>query len=87
MKTLKRLSIPVALTVMLAVAALTGATQTLACAPPDPGIMETPPCATAQLAPDDSVAPGQTSTPPSASDAVSLGDIAVDVLQNVLMLF
>ena len=87
MKTLKRLSIPVALTVMLAVAALAGATQALACAPPEPGETLTPPCAMAQSAPDDSVTPGQTNTPPSSSDAVSLGDIAVDVLQSVLMIF
>ena len=87
MKTLKRLSIFVVLTVMLAVAAFAGETQTPPCAPPEPGETHTPPCATAQLTPDDSATPGQTDTPPSTSDAVSLGDFAVDVLQSVLMLF
>jgi len=87
MKTLKRLSLSATLTFVLAVAAYAGETQTPPCAPPDPGITETPPCAMAQSAPDDSVTPGQTSTPPSSSDAVSLGDIAVDALQSVLMIF
>ena len=87
MKTLKRLSIPVALTVMLAVAALAGATQALACTPPEPGETLTPPCATAQFVPDDSATPGQTDTPPSSSDTVSFADVAVDVVQGVLMLF
>ncbi len=87
MKNLKRLSVSAVLTFVLAVAAFAGETSSPPCAPPDPGITETPPCATTQLTPDDSATPGQTDTPPSSSDTVSLGDVAVDVLQSVLMLF
>jgi hypothetical protein len=87
MKTLKRLSVSAALTFVLAVAALAGETQAPPCSPPDPGITETPPCATTQLVPDDSTQPGQTETQPSTADTVSLGDVAVDILQGVLMLF
>jgi hypothetical protein len=87
MQTLKRLTISIALTVILAAAAFAGETQAPPCAPPDPGIMETPPCATAQSIPDDSATPGQTDTPPSTSDTISFADVAVDVVQGVLMLF
>jgi hypothetical protein len=87
MKTLKRLSVPATLTFVLVVSALAGATQALACTPPEPGEILTPPCATAQSVPDDSATPGQTDTPPSSSGAVSFADVAVDVVQGVLMLF
>ncbi|PYS24070.1 MAG: hypothetical protein DMF72_07100 [Acidobacteria bacterium] len=87
MKTLKRLSLTAALTTVLAVSAFAGEIQTPPCAPPEPGETHSPPCATAQSAPDDSATPGQPETMASASDAVSLGDFAVDVLQSVLLLF
>jgi hypothetical protein len=87
MKSLKRFSVSTVLTLVLAASAFAGETQAPPCAPPEPGQTQAPPCATAQLTPDDSATPGQTDTPPNASDEVSLGDIAVDVLQSVLMLF
>ncbi len=86
MKSLKRLGVTVALTFVLAVFAFAGETSTSPCAPPDPGITETPPCAVAQLTPDDSLAPGQTSTPPT-SNASSVTEVALDLLQSVLSLF
>jgi hypothetical protein len=87
MKILKQLTVSVALTLALTVAAFAGEIQTPPCAPPEPGEIQTPPCATAQLTPDDSETPGQTDTLSSASNTVSLGEMAVDVLQSVLMFF
>ena len=87
MKSLKRFSVSTVLTLVLAASAFAGEIQTPPCAPPEPGQTQAPPCATAQSAPDDSATPGQPETMASASDAVSLGDFAVDVLQSVLLLF
>ena len=87
MKSLKRFSVSTVLTLVLAASAFAGETQAPPCAPPEPGETQAPPCATAQSVPDDSVTPGQTDTPPSTSDTVSIADVAVDVLQSVLMIF
>jgi hypothetical protein len=84
MKNLRRLGLVVSLTLLVALSAFADETQPPPC---DPGETHGPPCATAQLTPDDSTVPGQTSTPPSTSDTVSLADIAVDVVQGVLTLF
>lgn len=91
MKTLKRLSAVVVLTFALGVAAFAGDVQAPPCT--DPGQISTPPCAVSQMAtPGDigtptlaSTAPGQTETPPSSN--ISLGEIAVSVLWNLLPLF
>ena len=58
MQKLKRLGTAVVLTLMLGLSAAAGEMNTPPCPPPEPGIMEGPPC---------SAAPGQTETPPSAS--------------------
>lgn len=87
MKSLKRLGVTVALTLVLGLSVFAGEMSSPPCAPPEPGEMQSPPCATAQLTPDDSTTPGQTSTPPNAAAEVSLAEVAVDVLQSVLMLF
>ena len=87
MKALRTVSISVAFTLVLAISAFADETPAGPCAPPEPGETHAPPCATAQLTPDDSATQGQTETMASASDAVSLGDLAVDVLQSVLLLF
>ena len=87
MKSLKRFSVSTVLTLVLAASAFAGETQAPPCAPPEPGETQAPPCATAQYVPDDSATPGQTDTPPSSSDTVSFADVAVDVVQGVLMLF
>jgi len=85
MKNLKRLSAAVVLTFVLGVSAFAGDVQTPPCAPPDPGIMETPPCSAAPLSPDGSTAPGDILTPP-ASDAVDMLAV-VDAAMNLLLLF
>src|SRR2546423_15005547 len=65
MKNLKRLCVSVALTLVLGLSVLAGEVQSPPCAPPDPGITETPPCAAAQEMPDDSANPGETHGSPS----------------------
>lgn len=88
MKNLKRLVASGTLLFVLAVAAFAGETNTPPCAP-DPGITSTPPCAAAQMTPDDSVAPGETNAPPTsnAGDALSVTEVAMDLLQSVLSIF
>jgi hypothetical protein len=82
LKNLRKLSTAVLLTLVLAVAAFAGEIPTPPCAPPDPGITETPPCAAAQMSPDDSTAPGETSTPPASNtvDFLAVVDAAMSLL-------
>ena len=85
MKNLKGLGAAIALTIVLSLTAFAGEMNAPPCAPPDPGIMETPPCAAAPLSPDDSAAPGDILTPP-ASDTVGILSV-VDAAMNLLLLF
>lgn len=86
MKNLKRLGISLALVCVLATAAFAGEVNSPPCAP---GEVNSPPCAVAQITPDDSVVPGETSSPPAsnAGDATSVTELAIDLLQSVLLLF
>ena len=80
MKTLKRLGSAIALMFVLAFAAFAD------CQPPVPGEVNTPPCSSAQITPDDPVGP----TEPSASSTFSVIEISVttlDVLLSALSLF
>ena len=80
MKTLKRLGAAIALTFVLAFAALAD------CPLPVPGEVNTPPCSSAQITPDDPVVP----TEPSASSISSVIEISVttlDVFLSVLSIF
>jgi hypothetical protein len=85
MKNLKRLGVAFALTLVLGVSAFAGEVNSPPCAPPDPGITETPPCAAAPLSSDDSTAPGQVDTPP-ASNTVDILAV-VDAAMNLLLFF
>jgi hypothetical protein len=89
MKNLKRLGVSATLTFVLAAVAFAGETQSPPCAPPEPGETQSPPCAAAQMLPGDSRAPGETSAPPASNsgDASSVTELAVDLLQSVLLLF
>jgi len=83
MKTLKRLGAAIALTFVFAFAALAD------CPPPDPGIMNAPPCSSAQITPDDPVV----STEPTESSAsgsaaiVEITESTIDVLLSALSIF
>jgi hypothetical protein len=88
MKNLKRLGVSAMLIFVLSVVAFAGETQSPPCAPPEPGETQSPPCAVAQLTRDDSLAPGETSSPPSnTGDVSSVAEVALDLLQSVLLLF
>lgn len=86
MKNLRKLGAAVVLTVVLALSAFAGETQTPPCAPPEPGQTETPPCATAVVDMDtptgESAAPGD-----MGNGGTSLTEIAADVLLSILPLF
>lgn len=87
MKNLKRLGVSVTLMSVLAVVAFAGDTSSPPCAPPDPGITNTPPCASAQITTDDSAAPGTVNSPPASEIEVSITEVAVGLLANALSLF
>ena len=80
MKHLKRLVAAIALTFIFALSALAD------CQPPVPGIMDTPPCSSAQITPDDPVAsaePRESST----SSVIEISVTTLDVLLSALSLF
>lgn len=87
MKNLKRLGVSVTLMCLLASIALAGETSAPPCAAP--GETSAPPCAAAQIMSDDSLAAGETSSPSASNttDAVSLNEVAFDLVQSVLLLF
>ncbi len=89
MKNLKRLGISLILICVLATAAFAREVNSPPCAPPEPGTVNSPPCAAAQITADDSVAPGETQSPPAsnAGDTASVAELAADLLQSVLLLF
>ena len=83
MNNLRRLVVILCLTSALAVTAFAGETPTGPCAPPDPGEMSGPPCATAQPATDDTTNPGEQNGPP-ASDTTGY---VVSVVEETLLQF
>jgi hypothetical protein len=88
MKNLKRLGVSATLMFVLAVVAFAGEIQSPPCAPPEPGETSAPPCAAAPMS-GDSLAPGETSAPPASNtgDAASITELALDLVQSVLLLF
>ena len=85
MKKLKRLGAALIVIFVLSLSAFGGEVETPPCAPPDPGILDTPPCTVAPLSPDESTAPGETHGPPT-SNTVDLVAV-VDAAMNLLLLF
>jgi hypothetical protein len=86
MKNLKRLGLSVTLLCVLSLTTLAGETDSPPCAP---GETDSPPCAAAQVTPNNPVAPGETDSPPASSavDAASATELAVGLLQSVLLIF
>ena len=83
MKTLKRLVGVIALTFMFAFAAFAD------CVPPAPGEVNSPPCSSAQITPDDPVAsadPSESSTS-SVSNVIEVSVTTLDVLLSALSIF
>lgn len=86
MKSLKRLGVTLALTVVFAVTAFAGETPTPPCAP---GETPTPPCASAPMTTGEPLVLVQSETSPAASNEneYSLAAAAIDFLQSVLLIF
>ena len=87
MKNIRRVGATVCLTFVLSISAFADNKLTPPCAPPEPGIVQTPPCfEVGQIsAPSDEAALGQTETLPSSS-AIAMRSIAEAAL-NLLLLF
>jgi hypothetical protein len=84
MKNLKLLGISVTLLCVLSMTAFADDTNS-SCAP---GSTNSPPCAVAPIALEDSEASAETGAPASTAGAdYSVSDVAVDLLQSVLLLF
>ena len=82
MTTLKSLGAVIAMTFVFALSALAD------CQPPVPGIMETPPCSSAQITPDDPVASAEPSVSTSSASAmVEISVTTLDVLLTALSIF
>ncbi len=84
MKTLRKLSSVLVLTLVLGLPAYAGQTDTVPCSPPAPGQTDTVPC--------QPTAPGDTSEPPSVSSTATVTDetvteIATEVLKSLLSVF
>lgn len=88
MKTLKKLSAAVVLTVVLGLSAFAGETQAPPCAPPEPGETQAPPC-TGQMASDNSTTHGIISTPPAtdAGTGYLVAEAAMSLFESLLPLF
>lgn len=87
MKNLRTLGLCMTLISVLAVTTFAGETSTPPCAPPDPGIMSTPPCGGGQVAPDND-ASGQNSASPESSAAEAwVAEVTVDLIESVLSIF
>jgi hypothetical protein len=87
MRTMKRLSAAVVLTLFLGLSVLAGETPTPPCAPPEPGQTETPPCGGGQAA--GSATPGIVSST-RATDAGTgylLADAAISLFESLLPIF
>ena len=87
MKSLGKLSAAVVLTCALGLSAFAGDVETPPC--PVPGTVETPRCTTTQITPDNGVAPGEMSAPPSANAGTgySVTEVALGALQSMLSIF
>ena len=85
MNNLRRLVVTLCLTSVLAITAFAGETPTGPCAPPDPGATQTPPCAMAQPATDDSTDPGETHGPPASDTTVDVVSVVEETLLQFLM--
>jgi hypothetical protein len=84
MTNIKRLTAVVALTFALSMTAFAGDNPPVC--NPDPGIMQSPPCAATQLVSDESAPQKDAQTTLAEESAISLTEATVDVLQSLLTL-
>jgi len=83
MKTLQRWGAAIALMFVFAFAAFAD------CLPPEPGIMSTPPCSSAQITPDDPVVAAEPSESFTSStpNVIEISVTTLDVILSALSLF
>ena len=81
---LRNLSLAVSLLSVLAMSALAGETSGPPCSP---GETSTPPCALAQF--PETTVPGEMNSPPATSTSAesSIAEVAIELLEGVLLLF
>ena len=86
MSTLKRISAALVLTLVVAMSASAGITESPPC---DPGSTNSPPCASSQIPSDEPETAGQMETPrpANAEGEFSFTDLMLDVIQGALLLF
>jgi hypothetical protein len=85
MKSLKTLVAALSFTLVFGVTVFAGE-PTVPCNP-DPGITSTPPCASAQMTPEESSAPTDTPTSSNPVDEYSVSEIAIDLIQYWLSIY
>ncbi len=86
MKNVKRLGAAIALACVLGTAAFAGDTMTPPCAPPQPGILDTPPCSGGTISPDPTT-PGVVSTPPASDPEYLVAEAAISLFESLLPIF
>lgn len=86
MSPLRKLSVALVLTFVVAISASAGISESPPCA--EPGQTQTPPCATAQTPSDEVEITGQLETPTAnGGSELSFTDLAVDAASRMLFLF
>jgi len=76
-----------ALMLVLGTSVLAGEGTSPACAPPAPGITETPPCAIVRQTPDDSSPQNGSTVSSDGGIDASATELAINLLETVLLLF
>ena len=84
MKNLRRLGISATLLCVLAMTAFAGETNSPPCTP---GETNSPPCSLSQATPDGSTAPPVTSSPSVANDEYPIGELATEIVQQLLTIY
>ena len=80
-----RLTSAIALTLALGASVLAGEPSRVC--NPDPGIMQSPPCAMAQLANDESTTPLDNEAQSSVASGISWSEATIDIVQTLLTIF
>jgi hypothetical protein len=81
MKNLKRIGLCVTFACLLSTVVFAD------CEPPNPGVTPTPPCAEAQIAPDNDVSVQNNASPESSAAEAWVVEVTVDLIESVLSIF
>jgi hypothetical protein len=86
MKSLKKLATSVLLICIFAMAAFADG-DSPPCAPPDPGTVNSPPCAGAQLIPEESSPQTNAVSASNPTDEYVVSEVAFDLVQSLLSIY